>query len=449
LPGEQTFSAIIGESKAIRQICSVIGKFAKTDYTVLIQGDTGVGKERVAEAIHAHSKVSEGPLVRVNCAALPDSLIESELFGHIKGAFTGASISHKGLFETAQNGSILLDEIGAMSLLGQAKLLRVLQEKEFHPVGSSTTIRTNARVIATTNTPLEKAIADGSFRADLYHRLNMVPIHIPPLCERKEDIPLMIYYFMKEFCAETNKDIHGFTRSVFEDIMDFDWPGNVRQLKNFVRYCILNEDTQIVQPESRPYSAHKETAGEHSENKALLFDGVSLKTSLRLMEGQIICQVLSLVKGQKSEAAGILKIHRKNLSYFLKKHDLGEWGLRNRKESFNAGFIEKRRAERRALSVPISLHFSGGRVSAPSDGKWIVFTEDISSRGLRFGIPFPPPGHIVHLSLRVPHFEKVEGRICWSRKKELSRYMIGAEIPGGYDLAQSLREPPDSHPLSR
>jgi transcriptional regulator with GAF, ATPase, and Fis domain len=172
-------------------------------------------------------------LVRVNCAALPDSLVESELFGHIKGAFTGAHISRKGLFETAQNGTILLDEIGAMSLLGQAKLLRVLQEKEFQPVGSSATIRTNARIIATTNTPLEEAVAEGSFRADLYHRLNVVPIHIPALKERKEDISILIHHFLKEFCAETNKDICGFTRKVFEDIINFDWPGNVRQLKNF------------------------------------------------------------------------------------------------------------------------------------------------------------------------------------------------------------------------
>lgn len=353
---ERALSTIIGESKAIRQICKTIGKFAKTDHTILIQGETGVGKERVAEAVHIHSKVSHGPFIKVNCAALPDSLIESELFGHIKGAFTDAHISRKGRFEKAQSGTILLDEIGTMSLFGQAKLLRVLEEKEFQPVGSSATIRTDARIIATTNIPLEKAVAKGDFRADLYHRLNMVPIHIPPLKESKEDIPLLVYYFLEKFSAETKKNIYGFSRQVFEDVINFDWPGNVRQLKNFVRYCIVNEDTRIVQPESCSYDIAKEVADEPAKDRPVLFDNVSLKTSLRAIEGQIIRDVLSMVKGKKSQAARILKIDKRNLSYFLKKHNL--WAFQ--KKPFATPFIEKRSSERLGLSLPLSLHFSGG-----------------------------------------------------------------------------------------
>ena len=436
---EKTRSTIIGESKAIRQICQTIGKFAKTDHTFLVQGETGVGKERVADAIHIHSKVSHGPFIKVNCAALPDSLIESELFGHIKGAFTDAHISRNGRFEEAQGGTILLDEIGTMSLFGQAKLLRVLQDKEFQPVGSSTTIRTNARIIATTNIPLEKAIAEGDFRADLYHRLNMVPIHIPPLRERRGDIPLLVYHFLREFCAETSKDIYGFSREVFEHIIDSNWPGNIRQLKSFVRYCIVNEDARIVQPESCSYGIAKEAAGELSEvQKPVLFDGVSLKSSLRAIEGQIIREVLSLVEGKKSQAARVLKIDKRNLSYFLKKHNLG---LSEKSQEIPVtSFAEKRKSNRIGLSLPISLHFSGVCVNSPYE-KSIIFTEDVSDFGLRFNVSFPPPCHQVGFSFMMrDSIEKVEGNICWFRKKDFSGYTIGAKIVKNNNLARFLKE---------
>lgn len=430
--------AIIGESKSMRQLCRTIGKFAKTDYTVLIQGETGVGKERVAEAIHIHSKVSHGPFLKVNCAALPDSLIESELFGHIKGAFTDARISRKGRFEEAQRGTILLDEIGTMSLFGQAKMLRVLEDKEFQPVGSSTTIRTNARIIATTNTPLEKAIAEGDFRADLYHRLNMVPIHIPPLRERKGDIPLLLYHFLREFCAETSKDIYGFSREVFEHIIDFDWPGNVRQLKNFVKYCVVNEDSRIVQPESCYYGIAKETAGELPEDKPVLFDGISLKSSLRAIEGQIIRHVLSLVKGKKSQAARVLKIDNRNFSYFLKKHNLG-LSEKSQEIPFTS-FAEKRRSNRLSLSLPLFLHFSGVCVNSPYE-KSIIFTENVSNFGLRFNLLFPPPGQQVGFSFMMrDSLEKMEGNICWCRKKDFLGYTIGAKIVKNNNLARFLKE---------
>ena len=437
-------SSIVGESKSIRGICRRIGKFAKTDHTVLIQGETGLGKELVAEAIHFHSKVSNGPFIKVNCAALPENLLESELFGHIKGAFTNAHISRKGRFEEAQNGTILLDEIGTMSLFGQAKLLRVLQEKEFQSVGSSATIRTNARIIATTNVPMEKAVAEGDFRADLYYRLNMVPIYISSLRERREDIPLLIYHFLKECCAETNRNIYGFSRQVFEDIMDFDWPGNVRQLKNFVRYCILNEDTNIVQPESRPYGIVKETAGKPCEKKTLLFDGVSLKTSLKFIEGQIIRDILLQVKGKKSQVARILKIDKRNLTYFLNKHNLGA-PEKSQQIPFTS-FAEKRISKRLGLSLPLLLHFSGGVNS--SYEKSIVFTEDVSNLGLRFNLLFPPPGHQVRFSLMMSDsLENMKGKICWFRKKDFSGYTVGAEIVKNNNLTKFLKESLSSSPI--
>ena len=437
---ERGHSAIIGESKAIRQVCQTIGKFAKTDYTALIQGETGVGKERVAEAVHNHSKVSHGPFIKVNCAALPDSLIESELFGHIKGAFTDAHISRKGRFEEAQGGTILLDEIGTMSLFGQAKLLRVLEDKKFQLVGSSTTIRTNARIIATTNIPLEKAVAEGDFRADLYHRLNMVPIYVPPLRKRRGDIPLLVYHFLREFCAETNKDIYGFSRELFEHIIDFDWPGNVRQLKNFARYCIMNEDTRIVQLESCSYGIAKEAAGELLEGKhqPVLFDGVSLKSSLRAIEGQIIRHVLSLVKGKKSQAARVLKIDNRNFSYFLKKHNLG-CSEKSQEMPFTS-FAEKRRSNRLSLSLPLFLHFSGVCVNSPYE-KSIIFTENVSSFGLRFNLLFPPPGQQVGFSFMMrDSLEKMEGNICWFRENDFSGYTIGAKIVKNNSLARFLKE---------
>jgi DNA-binding NtrC family response regulator len=434
---EKTLSTIIGESKAIRQVCQTIGKFAKTDHTVLIQGPTGVGKELVSKALHAHSNVSHGPFIKVNCAVLPDNLIESELFGHIKGAFTDAHISRKGRFEEAQSGTILLDEIGTMPFFGQAKLLRVLEEKEFQPVGSSTTIKCNARIIATTNVHLEKAVAKGNFRADLYHRLNMVPIYIPPLQKRREDIPLIVYHFLEQFCAEIKKDICGFSREVFEHIMNSDWPGNVRQLKNFVGYCVIAEDTRIIQPESCPYDIREKTAGELLEYNPELFDGLSLKTSLRDIEGQIIRYVLSLAKGKKSQAALILKIDKRNLSYFLKKHSLG-LPEKSQKIPF-ASFAEKRSSNRLSLSFPFSLHLRRG-ANSPYE-KLIIFTKDISSRGLRFNLPFSPPDRQIRVSFMMPGFlEKIKGRICWLRKKDFSGYTIGAEIAKNNKLAKFLKE---------
>lgn len=432
---EKTLSAIIGESKAIRQVCQTIGKFAKTDHTVLIQGPTGVGKELVSKALHAHSNVSHGPFIKVNCATLPDNLIESELFGHIKGAFTDAHISRKGRFEEAQSGTILLDEIGTMSFFGQAKLLRVLEEKEFQPVGSSSTIKCNARIIATTNVHLEKAVAKGNFRADLYHRLNMVPIYIPPLQKRRGDIPLIVYHFLEKFCAETKKDIYGFSREVFEHIMNSDWPGNVRQLRNFVGYCVIAEDTRIIQPESCSYDIREKTAGELPEYKPELFDGLSLKTSLRVIEGQIIRYALSLAKGKKSQAALVLKIDKKNLSYFLKKHSLGR--PEKSQEIPFASFAEKRSSNRLSLSLPLSLHLSRG-ANSPYE-KSIIFTKDVSSRGLRFNLLFSPPD--IRVSFMMPGFlEKIKGRICWLRKKDFSGYTIGAEIAQNNNLARFLKE---------
>ena len=415
----------------MRHVREKISKFAKTDDTILIQGETGVGKELVADAIHASSRVSHGPFVKVNCAAIPETLLESELFGHRKGAFTDAYASRKGQFEEAQNGTILLDEIGLMSLFAQAKLLRVLQDKEFQPVGSPITVRTNARIIATTNVNLEKAVAKGRFRSDLYYRLNEIPIYIPSLRERKEDVPPLIDHFLNEFCAELGKVICGLSLETFENLINFDWPGNVRQLKSFIKYAATAETSRIIQLKNIPCSLKKKHDVDAFPQKgSSLFDGNSLKTSLMTIERRIILEALAHARGKKSKAARILKIDRRNLEYYLRKHNMGFPG-KTQEIPFVA---EKRQCKRVSVSLPICYCFKNGRGGRQAHRKSVTFTEDISNSGLRFSLFSPPFGEIdkkVLLSIQASgsHMD-IEGRVRWVRKNNISRYCMGAEFIG-------------------
>src|SRR5262245_34285625 len=233
---ETTFNlpSIIGQSVQIREVCRLIGLVAQTDATVLIQGESGTGKELVAQAVHFHSRRSHRPLIKVNCAALTETLLESELFGHKKGAFTGAIQDRKGRFKLADGGTIILDEVDSLSLPGQAKLLRVLQEKEFEPVGDSTTIRVDVRVVAITNADLTKSIDEGRFREDLFYRLNAFPIRLPPLRQRRVDIPLLVRHFLQSYSTSLRKQIVDVDFDALYLIVAYDWRGKVRELENTV-----------------------------------------------------------------------------------------------------------------------------------------------------------------------------------------------------------------------
>ncbi len=233
------YPSIIGQSIQIRDVCSQVGLVAKTDATVLVQGETGTGKELVAQAVHFHSDRVQGPLIKVNCAALTETLLESELFGHRKVAFTGAVQDRKGRFKLADGGTVILDEIGCMSLSGQAKLLRVLQEREFEPIGDSRSIKVDVRVIAITNADLIGEVEKGRFREDLFYRLNVFPIRLPPLRERNEDIPLLSWHFLKGYTVSLKKQVEDIDFDAISKLMCYSWPGNIRELENTVEYGVF------------------------------------------------------------------------------------------------------------------------------------------------------------------------------------------------------------------
>jgi len=230
---------LIGQSKAIQQVLATAATAAKSNAPILINGETGTGKELVANVIHYNSPRSQGPLVKVNCGALPETLLESELFGHVKGAFTGAVQNRKGRFELADQGTLFLDEVSEMSPRLQVKVLRVLQEGEFEPVGGARTIRADVRVVAATNTNLKQAIQQGRFRQDLYYRLNVVPIHLPPLRERREDIPMLVDHFLEKYNRENNKTVTKISREVLDHLLAYSWPGNVRELENCIEHAVV------------------------------------------------------------------------------------------------------------------------------------------------------------------------------------------------------------------
>jgi len=234
------FEGIIGRSAALREVLDQIQTVAPTDSTVLIEGETGTGKELIAHAIHARSSRRGGAFVKMNCAAIPHELLESEIFGHEKGAFTGAVTRKIGRFEAAHQGTLFMDEIGDMPLALQAKLLRILQEQEFERLGSTMTQRVSVRVIAATNQDLDKLVSEKQFRNDLYYRLSVFPIRVPPLRERPDDIPLLVAYFVKMYSERMNKQIETIPSDAMEALLDHDWPGNIRQLQNFVERSVIS-----------------------------------------------------------------------------------------------------------------------------------------------------------------------------------------------------------------
>ncbi|MDY4889241.1 MAG: sigma-54 dependent transcriptional regulator [Sphaerochaetaceae bacterium] len=302
----QKFSKIIGNSSAIRNMMDTISQVAPTDSSVMITGESGVGKELVADAIHSFSRRKDGPFIKVNCSALSESLLESELFGHEKGAFTGAIAQKKGRFELADGGTIFLDEIGEINQSIQVKILRVLQEREFERVGGERTIKVDVRILAATNRNLEEAIGKGTFREDLYYRLNVVSIKVPSLRERKEDILLLATEFLSRFAKKNGKTIDGFTAKTKSVLFNYDWPGNVRELQNCIESAVVMSKSNLIDVDDLPAKIRN---GSVNQN----FIHIPIGASMAQAEKIMIANTLSLTKGNKTKAADVLGIGRKTL----------------------------------------------------------------------------------------------------------------------------------------
>jgi Nif-specific regulatory protein len=309
---DRGYHTFLGESKAIKEKLDIALRAAKTDSSVLLLGESGVGKELFAEQIHLHSLRSNNPLIRVNCAALPESLLESELFGHVKGAFTGASSDRRGRFELADGGTIFLDEIGDLPLNLQVKLLRVIQQRMFERVGGTEPIKVDVRIIAATNRDIEKEVESGRFRADLYYRLNVLPIYIPPLRERREDIPVLAEFFLKRFNREIKKQINGFAPEAMEVLLSYSWPGNVRELENAVERAVVINQTDTITPDVFVLDKISERAEDE-------YSGRSLKEAVNIFKKHYIRQILEMNRWNQTKTSKLLGIQRTYLSRLIKE----------------------------------------------------------------------------------------------------------------------------------
>ncbi len=334
--GEGEEERIVGSSSKMQEIYKMIGQIAPSEVTVLLRGESGTGKELMARAIYHHSLRSNQPFLPVNCAAIPDTLLESELFGHEKGAFTGAVSRRIGKLEQCQGGTIFLDEIGDMSLSTQAKLLRVLQEKTFERLGGMETIKVDIRFIVATNKDLEEAILKGRFREDLYYRLNVVSLMIPPLRERREDIPQLVTYFLKRFNRELRKGVVGVTPSAMDKMMAYGWPGNVRQLENVLKRAMvlcqgewILEDQLFLEGGREKEEVESELSKKTIEDLLdMLFGELSkVQTSqdldmISILERGLILRALQKTKGNQLKAASLLGIHRSTLRGKMEKYNI-------------------------------------------------------------------------------------------------------------------------------
>jgi len=306
------FNNIIGKSKKMQEVFSMIEKVAPSNSTVIIYGGSGTGKELVAKAIHYHSPRSDKPFIAFNCGAIPETLIESELFGHTKGAFTGAIQAKRGLFEEATGGTILLDEISTLQPSVQIKLLRVLQEKTVMRVGSTEETKIDVRVIAATNENLEANMRNGRFREDLYYRLHVFPIFLPGLRTRKEDIPLLAYHFLDLYTQETGKQIRGISKEAMNLLLEYQWPGNVRELENMIERAVIMAETDYLLPKDLP----KNLRGGFTD---LIKRGATYHKSLDDIKAEYILEILSETDGNKKVAAEILRVNPRTLYRFRKK----------------------------------------------------------------------------------------------------------------------------------
>jgi Nif-specific regulatory protein len=304
---------IIGNSNKMREVFQMISQVSRSNATVLLRGESGTGKELAANAIHYNSLRSKSPFVKVNCAALPSNLIESELFGHEKGAFTGAIRQQRGKFELGNKGTVFLDEIGSIGMDVQVKLLRVLQEKEFERVGGYETIKADVRIIAATNKNLEQAVEEETFRGDLYYRLNVFPIYMPPLRERKTDVLLLADHFLEKYAKENHKDIRRLSTPAIDMLIQYHWPGNVRELENCIERAVLLCDEGVI------HGYHLPPTVQTAEESDTL-PGRSLEDALANLEREMIIDALKTTRGNMAKGAQILKTTERKFAYKVKKH---------------------------------------------------------------------------------------------------------------------------------
>ena len=324
LRGKYKFDQIIGHSTPMQQVFSRIEKVVNTDSTIMILGESGTGKELVAKAIHFNSARKEKSFVAINCGAIPAELLESELFGHARGAFTGAVADKPGKFEVANNGTIFLDEIGTMPMHLQMKLLRVLQEHEVERVGTSKKIKLNVRVISATNANIEQEVRAGKFREDLYYRLNVIPILLPPLRERREDIPLLARHFLQKSCKELGRPLMSLSPDAMQALESYQWPGNVREMENVIeRTVALTDGDSIARQDLPPDIAGVETAASGAPAFPKVTEqGIDMPQVIARIEGGMIRDALSLAGGVKARAASLLGLNRTTLVEKIKRLDL-------------------------------------------------------------------------------------------------------------------------------
>jgi two-component system response regulator GlrR len=314
---------IVAKSEKMRDVLEVVSRIARTESTVYVHGESGTGKELIAKAIHLASDRKDKDFVAINCAAIPETLLESKLFGHEKGSFTGAIRSARGLFSQAHEGTLFLDEIGDMSLGVQSKLLRVLQERNFYPVGSEKIVEVDVRLIVATNKDLEEQVKQGLFREDLFYRIHVIPIHIPPLRERKEDIPPLVEHFIKKYGLQMNKEVKGLTPLAMQKLLLHDWPGNVRELENTIEYAMAMAEQDFI---TEDFILKKKVIVPQQAMK-------SLKEARDAFEKAYLIHLLELCQGNVSEAAKLAGKHRTDFYDILKRHDLNIRELKKQNKS--------------------------------------------------------------------------------------------------------------------
>jgi two-component system, NtrC family, response regulator PilR len=321
------FANIVGRSEVMLGVFKMIETVARTNSTILLTGESGTGKGLVAQAIHYHSLRRDRPVVAVNCGALPEALLESELFGHMRGAFTGAESNKKGLIEVAERGTVFLDEIGEMSAVMQVKLLRVLQERKFRRVGGLEEMQADIRVIAATNQDLAKLVADGRFREDLFYRINVIGIHLPPLRERREDIPLVAEHFLSKYSEQMGKSINAISHDALELMLKYDWPGNIRELENTIERAVALESTPTVLPDSLPPAVRGDSmkpslATSQPMEAALPASGFDLEAHVQEIERGYLAEALKRAGGVQVKAAELLGMSFRSFRYYVKKYNL-------------------------------------------------------------------------------------------------------------------------------
>lgn len=324
LKARAVFDNIVGKSEKMEKVFELVRKVSDSMSNILIYGDSGTGKELIARAIHFNSRKKDKPFVTINCGALPEGLLESELFGHMKGSFTGAVFNKEGLFEVANGGTIFLDEVGETSPAIQVKLLRVLQDKEFKRVGGTKEIRVDVRIITATNRDLSKAVSEGKFREDLYYRLNVIPITLPPLRERTDDIPLLADHFLNKFNKALNKSVKGFSQTTMELFRNYEWRGNVRELENVIERAVALSNSEIITPEYLPDILRDSSRSSSAIPVNIPQEGLDLEGLIGDIEKELLLKALEKTNWIKKDAAKLLHLNFRSFRYRLDKYNLNK-----------------------------------------------------------------------------------------------------------------------------